>query len=344
MKNGNEILLAKHPSDIFTMNIDTLEQERDKYLREFKKKDYNNIKNFLISQRVIILYREAKELLSDGAYVKEDYKLILKAKSGKEVTYRYHYKYEDKLCTTYVTENCVIYVFPSIYKKYYDNYINKVKSLTKVDKKIWEIVQYMVPNIINNFEDINGNYVIILSKYEKVYPLKEILKYFDNKLLPEYVASIISRLFLFMCYLDIIGISHNGIILDNLFFAPGKEVEEGMPYTIDDVRIVGVYGGWSFSTNSSEPIFACPRIIFDLFDNLPKYSSYKLDTLSIKQIARELLGDITGNNLTSVPKAFVEYVNDNSVERTAYEEYKKWEKVIIDSFGKQRFVEIDVSI
>lgn len=344
MINEHEIMTAVSPSDIFTMNVDTIEEEKERLLSCFKPKAYSNIKNFLVSQKIILLYREALEQLSEQDNDANFYMLNISKQDGNTLTYNYHYKYNSKLCETYITETEVIYIFPKTHKKYYYNYIDKVKCLTKVDHNIWEHIQYMVPKITDYFEDTDGSYVIIVAKPCKIYPLREILNFFNNKLAPEYVASILTRLYYFLCYLDIIGVNHNGIITDNLFFAPGRKLKEGERYTVEDIRIVGVFGGWSFATTSDEPLSACPKIIYDLFEQKPKYSSFEVDALAIKQVARELLGDITGKNLQNVPKPFIRFVNDEHIASTSYDEFAKWEKTIIDSFGKKRFVDMDVSI
>ena len=70
----------------------------------------------------------------------------------------------------------------------------------------------------------------------------------------------------------------------------------------------------------------------------------KFDLLSIKRLARELLGDVTGKNLECIPKAFAEWVTKSSTEKNAYEELCGWEEVRNRSFGKPSFVEMDVSI
>ena len=46
MINEHEIMTAVSPSDIFTMNVDTIEEEKERLLSCFKPKAYSNIKNF----------------------------------------------------------------------------------------------------------------------------------------------------------------------------------------------------------------------------------------------------------------------------------------------------------
>lgn len=347
-KSEEEIMSASKPRDIFTMNPDTIEQEKEEYIERFKPKAYSTIKNFIVTQKIILLYRQALNQLgsNDKEYLSE-LSLTITDLNGNTNEYDFHYVYDIKIGKMYVTENNIIFVIEEKNKKYYENYIEKTKKFPKLDKEIWKRTQYTFPKVSKHFQTAEGNWVIFLDKPCRIYPLREILNYFDGRLKPEYVASILTRLYYFVCYMDLIGMNHNGITVDNLFFAPGKTVEEGEAFTVDDMRIVGVFGGWFFTTWSDEKLTGMPK---EVYETLPKdskrsgFSSFKVDELSIKRVARELLGDSSGENLINVPESFSNWINDFNCKKNAYEEFRAWEKVIIHSFGAHRFVEMDVSI
>lgn len=348
-RNANEIMSAKKPSDIFSMNPDTIEQEKDDYIKQFKPKAYNTIQNFLIQQQVALLYQQAlNQLKKGGKDVSNSNFLVVNDISGNTFEFCYHYSSDIKIGTMYVTDKNIIYIINKKYEKYYKNYIAKTKHFPKLDKKIASIVEHMLPNVTKHFEANTGDFAIILNKpCQNIYPLRELLNYFEGKIEPEYVSSMLSRLYYFVSYLDLIGIAHNGITIDNLFFAPGKTVEEGASFTVDDMRIVGIYGGWFFSTYSHEKINGIPKEVHEILPDEVKlhgYSSFKVDELSIKRVARELLGDCLGKKLENVPKSLINWVNSNSIHINSYEEFKAWNEVIIQSFGKHRFVDMDVSI
>ena len=157
-------------------------------------------------------------------------------------------------------------------------------------------------------------------------------------------TSILTRLYYFECYMDLIGMTHNGITIDNLFFAPGKSVEEGQDYTIDDLRIVGVIGGWFFTTWSNEKLVGMPKEIYDLLPNTCKqngYSSFEVDMLSIQKLGIDLLGDANFKNL---PLSFKSWLTKTHIEKNSYEEYQEWEDIITQSFGKHKFTEMNINI
>ena len=65
--------------------------------------------------------------------------------------------------------------------------------------------------------------------------------------------------------------------------------------------------------------------------------------LAIKQVGRELLGDITGKDLGDIPKPFAEWLNSTYVHPNAYKEFEAWELVRDGSFDKHVFVEMSLS-
>lgn len=351
MKRVSEetIMSASKPSDIFTMNPDIIEQEKEEYIKRFKPKSYSKVKDFMLTQKVTLLYQQALAILGD----KKDRPLsdlslsITDSSTGNVHCYECHYMYDIKIGKMYVTESHVIFVISSNNKKYYENYIRKTREFPKLNKKVWEHTQYMFPNVTETFQTSEGDWAIFVEKPCKIYPLRELLSYFEGRLEPEYVASIMTRLYYFVCYMDIIGLNHNGIAIDNLFFAPGRTVEEGETFTVDDMRIVGVFGGWFFTTGTDEKLMGMPKEVYEILPSeckKSKFSSFKVDELSLKRVARELLGDVAGENLINVPKAFEDWVKDSNIHKNAYEEYCEWEKVITKSFGGHRFVEFGVSI
>lgn len=339
-----EIMSASKPEDIFSMRLETIEQEKEEYLERFKPKEYRSIQNFVITKRVIMLYNQAiSELKNQDNNDLNLGMMCIKSVAGEE--YKIHYISNSgfKLGEMYLTAQYVIYIVRSSYKKYYENYIEKTKKYSKPDRKVWNIVEYMLPNVEKHFETIDGNFAIFVKKPCEMYSLKEILEYFDGKLKPEYVASILTRLYYFTCYMGLVEMTHNAITLDNLFFAPGREIEEGKNYTVNDMRIVGVFGGWFFTTYFEEELKGIPKEVYDI---MPKqcrergYSSFEVDELSIRKLAGELLGA----EINNAPKPFFNWVNETNIAKDSYKEFCNWENVVISSFGEHRFVDMHVSI
>ena len=134
-KSVDEILSASKPSDIFTMNADTIEQEKDEYIERFKPKDYNLIKNFMATQKVILLYRQALiELEEDNEKETREYFFTIHSKDGKKYEVQAYSVYDIKIGKMYVTENNIVFIISNKNKKNYEIYIKENKKLLKIFK------------------------------------------------------------------------------------------------------------------------------------------------------------------------------------------------------------------
>lgn len=340
-KSEQDIMSARIPEDIFTLDPYIIEEEKEEYLKRFQSAEYRAIRNFVVTRKILLLYEEAIEKINGGS--KNIHEVQIRSIDGKEYNIHFSVHQSFKLGHMYMSSKYVIYIVEGRYKKYYENYISKTRSYHKPNKNIWNTVQYMVPDVEMHFETDDGNYCIFIKKpCDEMYSLREILEYFGGKLKPEYVSSILTRLYYFANYMSLVETTHNAITLDSLFFAPGRRTEEGEEYTVNDMRIVGVYGGWFFSTYFNEKMSGVPKEVYEIIpEDYRKrgYSSFEVDALSIKQVAKKLLGTENG-----VPKPFIDWINASEVAKDPITEFHNWDKVIVDSFGKRRFVEIDVSI
>lgn len=344
--SAEDVIQAKVPQDIFSMDKTTIEEEKEQYLNIFRPSPYNTVKHFLASQKVVLLYEEALSYFDSG-YVSDSFGRVIDffSVTGEHIQFR-NVKIDDfELGKMYITEKSIGYLIEPKYKKYYDNYLKKTATYSKPDKKIWDTVSYMLPKVAKNFEckDDQG-YLIIVSKSPAMYPLSDILKFYNGSMSPEHVASIITRLMYFVCYLDLTEVSHNGITLNNVFFSPGK-ITEPKPlseYSDEERRVTGIFGGWFFSTWRNEKIMGMPRDVKSVCEAEVKYgySSYRVDILAVKALAKTLLGD----NLVTLAKPFLKWLDETNIYGNAYEEFKNWDKALLETFGSHKFVPMNISI
>lgn len=357
MKRVTEDLIkrARSPWEIFSRDPVLIEQEKDELLKRFKPREYKKIENFILQQQIVLLYRQGLEELNGSTHF-VDHTLVVTDDTGQEYHFTYQHIQEQRIGQTLTTKDHVIFVIHREHKKYYDNYLAKCNFERHAMKALWDEVKYYLPNITKTFETADGDFVIIVKKpHSKVYPLTSILEYFDGRIEPQYVASIMTRLYKSAIYFDLRGFSHNALTVENLWFSTGRFINPGETLkSVEDVRIVGVYGGWFFATNNSTLITGLPN---DSITALPAkikqilpeevwkfhYGSYKIDMLAIKQVGRELLGDISGKDLGDTPKPFVEWLNSSNVASNAGKEFEAWEKARDTSFGKHEFIEMHLS-
>ena len=338
-KTEQQIMSAQRPEEIFTMDLEVIEEEKQEYLERFKPAEYRTIQNFMVTRKVKLFYDEAIAKINDGW---NEYKLCIYSKSGEKYNIHFTNHSPFKLGEMYLTNDYIIYEVDEKYEKYYKNFIEKTEHYSKPNKHTWELVQYMVPNVTKYFESSEGKFYIFIKEPCEMYSLREILEYFEGSLKPEYVASIMTRLYYFVAYMSLVETTHNAITVDNLFFAPGRKLEDGEEYTVNDMRIVGVYGGWFFTTYLNEKLQGVPKEVYEIMPTECKnrgYSSFEVDELSIKQVAKALM-----SRREDVPQAFRDWINSKEVGKDPYEEFKNWEDARIKAFGKRKFVNMDISL
>ncbi len=346
------ILNAKSPWEIYTRNPDIMKQEWQEYLRRYKNADSKKIENFIIWSNADFLYHRGLSEL-DGSLIEDEYTTVVVDKSGVEHIYHHLFVSEQKICKTITTEEEVVFIGPANFRNYYRNYISKCNFELEVEPELYAEVKNYLPNVIQSFETQDGRLVIVLKKpHPHIYPLSSILKYYGGRLDPRYVASIITRLFKSAIYFDLRGFSHNAITVENIFFAPGRFINPGESTTVEDYRLVAIYGGWFFTTNNYSETTGFPN---DKITGLPakiksivpetilryQYGSYQIDVLAIKQVGRELLGDITGKNLGDIPEAFANWLNSTDVRLNIIREFRNWEG-IRDTCFEHKFVEMEL--
>ena len=356
LRSYQEIMSANLPQEIFSMNPSTLKEEYDAYCEEYKpNQHFHEIRNFVATQQIKFLFKKAKEILNSGKD-DSDYTgstIVLCSAKGESIHFEYDDHMNQRVCDTYINDQEILMTIDSRLevKGLFSNYIDKVQdfiSFCKGKVPNWKDFQYAIPQIVKSFRTADkSKYVLLLKKPCKIYPLREVLNFFDGRMNVKHVISIIKRLYNYACWLDISGMTHNAICIDNIYFAPGSEVLPGEDYGINSIRISGLYGGWFFTTSKDEKITALPMEIREIIPDFVEksgYSSFEVDMLSIKKVARELLGDVTGKNLYGVHSKLCDWFNRTTCEKNAYEEYNEFERICEEVFGKARFVDIDVSI
>ena len=355
LRSYQEIMAANNPEQIFSMNPSTLQEEFKAYCEEYSPdQKFHEIRNFVVTQQLKLLYKKAKDRLSVESESDTDGDVVtLYSSSGECIRFEYDTHISQRVCDTYSNDSQILMVVDSKFENMglFSNYLEKVQSFKDHwEGKLpnWKDFQYSIPEVVKSFKTTDkSKYVVLVQKPCRIYPLRDVLNYFDGRMNVKHVISILKRLYSYACWIDVAGMTHNAICIDNIYFSPGNEVLPGNSYSVDDIRIAGLYGGWFFTTYKDEKVIAFPREIRDVVPDYVEergYSSFEVDMLAIKKVARELLGDVTGRNLYGVHSLLCDWFNRTTCEKNAYEEYAEFERICQEVFGQARFVDIDVSI
>jgi hypothetical protein len=258
---------------------------------------------------------------------------------GGGIELNYLDKFDFELGTCYVTTTKVVYILNATSAKYLPLMQSGLSSLSYRDKEMENYFSKFFPQNLKYREiEGTGEKVIIFSKTPDVYPLKNLLQYFNKTGLQNkdrHIAWMITRLLNMAVLFNYSGIVHNGICLENCFVSP-------------HYHTILIYGGWWYSTQVGDRMTGTTKGIYDVMPvtaKTSKTSSFVTDLESIKLLGRQLFGNENCRKLaedTKVPKSIVDFLISGSSDN-ALKELKTWDKVLESAYGERKFIELEVT-
>lgn len=330
---ATEILSVTKCGDLFPYGEEEVKSKYKELVKKWHPDTNSNPDALNVFTKITELYDKALELLKNGQWEKTNYILISK-EDGKKIALNYDTYFDFELGTCYVTKTKIVYILGEDKKKYYNNAMQRINNLRYKDKKMEDDLSRFFPKIYQTFKTNNGEYVIVLDKTEDIYPLKKVYEYFGERIEDRHVAWIISRLCNLTCYLKFSGLVHNGININNCFVSP------------KDHSIL-LIGGWWYTTKEDERMIGTTKDIFSIMSvssKESKKSSSLTDLESVKLLGRQLLGETNCRKLSldnSIPKPFINFLTGGSCNNP-YEEFTKWDRALEDSYGKRKFINMEI--
>lgn len=313
----NQILNAKSAGDIFSADPNIMKTEYRMYAKLYHpdvchREDVMTVVNTLFAQAKKMI--ENKDWEQTNVLFMTD--LMLNSK------YALHYKqmYKFEYGYYYVGDYTIIYMFKE--QKHWKRYIDAVTDIKYVDKKMRDYFINFVPNIKQAGHSNKGWYVAI-NKEKNVYPLSEVLRYFNGKLDTRHSAWITTRLNNLVCFLKTTNMVHNAITIDNIFVCPSSH---------------GVYlfGGWWFTVKDNEKLVGCPKEVYNVMPpktKTDKIANRTVDIESVKQITKKISKD--------VKPAIAEWYNTGSTDNP-FDNLDKWDKALTMAYGERRFTKMEI--
>ncbi|KLU73521.1 MAG: hypothetical protein RHS_0925 [Robinsoniella sp. RHS] len=331
---AEQILSISKTGDLFPYGIDMI-KARYKELVKVWHPDINCTPGAAeVYSRITELYREALKLSEAGAWEKSNYILVSRRDDNEKIALNYDAAFDFELGTRYETKTRIAYVLGSDKKKYFENAVMRISGLKFQDEHMKADLSRFLPRILNAFQTKGGEYVILLEKPDHVISLKSVLAYFGGKLDDRHVAWIISRLCSLTCFLKYNKLVHNGININNCFISP-------------DNHSILLLGGWWYTTGENEKMIGTSRDIFSIMPvaaKEDKKSSSLTDLESVKLMGRQLFGEVNCRKLSmdlSVPEPFIHFLTGGS-GRDPYEEFVKWDRALNDSYGRRKFIHMEI--
>ena len=261
--------------------------------------------------------------------------LSLRGKDGKIRTVKYRRKHSFELGEMVYGDRVICYVVKPEHKDLFGQFMETAKHGFKYenDDMKSEIERYL-PSILDSFETDKGEHVVVLSKTPDVFLLKDVLDFQNGEMNPKHVAWIMSSLYNLACYLGYAGLTHNGISEMTCFVSPKH-------------HSVMIFGGWWYSRRVGSKLNALPKLSAETAPSemlQTKVADYRLDLRLIRQLGLTLLGDPSGSviiHTDKAPKPMLDFLR-GITQGDARQDYSNWEKARDKSFGKRRFVELEV--
>jgi hypothetical protein len=333
-----EALLAIRPSEperLFTGDEEIAKQEFRALVSRWHPDRCPDAGTTGVFQHVNRLYDAAARKLGGGIWQTPGL-LALRATDGATYKIRYRKERQFELGRLFVGREIVAYVVEIDHADLFENALQVIDRLPCADPRMAAEVGRYLPEIVRHFETEEGR-VLVLRKTPDLVPLRDVLDRFGGRMDARHVAWIVSSLLNLACYLDYARLAHNAILADTAFVSPTQHAG-------------ALLGGWWYAVRQGERMRAAPAATvqyapFGVIDR--RRGDIRTDLELIRALGRELLGDATGSRLErekAAPRPMLDWLRLPAGD-SALRDYRIWmDRVLKDSFGKRRFVKLDVSV
>lgn len=237
-----------------------------------------------------------------------------KCADGTDIGVKYCYMARGNRADMYAAREHVAYQFHSGTDKYLKAYLNAVKRV-KIPPNDTRKLDTLVPRVYGAYPLADGETLLVINKSEDEYPAAAF-----GALPHEHVAWVVSRMENLCCLLEFSGMAHAGVDLNSIFLNPHKHT-------------AALYGGWWAAGGAGEYDASGARVL-RMRDQLA----------DIRRAAARLLGCETPEataNTRDLPREFARFLISEPA-RDAYDDFKLWDAALRASYGRRRFVKLDI--
>jgi hypothetical protein len=333
MLTANALLNRIKPEDLFSGDPAKAKQQFRKLAKQWHPDHNTNPRASEVFAHLRKLHEEGLKKIEDGLWegsglLSLQYKGWATLKSKK---YLRMIPFELGQC--YIGKKDITYVLDQGHKEFFDTAIEMMKSCTYADERMYKEVNRYLPVSRSWSETVDKKLVLEINKDPGAILLRDVLNYYNGSIEPRHVGWIQNTIHNLTCYLQYAGITHANISPDTYFISP--EMHSG-----------ALLGGWWYAAKRGDTINKLPRRTLDYLPwsvRTDKKATHLIDIELVKATGRELLGDITGTKLNKAPEPLIRYLTD-AASGTAIENYSAWKKALLDSFGPNKFVNMEIDV
>lgn len=313
-------LLATKPAQLF-VSKDVAARVHKELLKKWHPDRNKDPRAGDVVAHINSAYTLAKKAFESGGYPDT---LTIKTSRGDQ-----HYPYiaalKTELGELYICPRHIIYAT----ERQYDDLVKQALDVSKNFKfpndDIKAKFSYVVPRNIHTVANGDRAYTIMARDKDYVRVVDIMAK---GPVDPRHVAWIMSRAYNIAGWLKYSDIYHYDISPETMFVEP-------------ESHLGGLLGGWFYSGSGKKRPKAAPA----RSAHLVNHSRSKIHLSQIRSMGRRLLGCTTISELkkrTDVPAPLKNWLS-SAAGKDPVQEEKDWKKVLIDSFGPNRFTVMNLT-
>ena len=230
---------------------------------------------------------------------------------GKQINIASLHRFSDRAATVYIARQSVIFRFESDRTELAEKYRKAISMLDYPSADTRNLAQFF-PSVTGGFTLSDGSVLLAIKKSEDAYPLR-----LFGTLTGRHAAWLVGRMENLCCVLEYSSIVHPDFGIDALYIDPYDHQ-------------ASLCGGW---WNAVRNHTAVNGRVLTTRDNLK----------ALRETAAQMLGfphAAAAAETDGVPKPFADFLRSEP-ESNAYDDFAKWDEVLIQSYGERRFISMD---
>jgi len=236
---------------------------------------------------------------------------IFECSDGKTVNIRSLHRYSSPVMTAYTARQSIIFRFSPEQAANAEKLRRAVSQLDYPSADTRNLARFF-PAVSGGFTLRDGSVLLVIKKSEDEYPLRQF-----GTLSGRHTAWLVGRMENLCCVLEYNSLVHPDFGIDTLYIDPYDHQ-------------ASLYGGW---WNAVRNQTADGRRLRTTRDNL----------IALRRTAAEVLGFRSREDVqptADLPKPFADFLRSEP-ESNAYDDFARWDEVLIASYGERRFVTMD---
>ena len=230
---------------------------------------------------------------------------------GKQINVTSLHRFSDRTASAYTARQSVIFRFENQQAENAEKFRKAVTMLDYPSADTRDLARFF-PVISGGFALRDGSVLLAVKKSEDEYPLR-----LFGTLSGRHTAWLVGRMENLCCVLEYSSIVHPGFGIDTLYIDPYDHQ-------------ASLYGGWWCAVRNHT---AAGGRVLTTRDNLK----------ALRETAAKVLGFRSAADVKAtddIPKPFADFLRSEP-ESNAYDDFAKWDEVLIRSYGERKFITMD---